>query len=325
MMFKGKGRYPSIAVALMFMTAAQTAVVTAEGRAGSTSTFITLGTGAGPVPQAARGQPANLLAFRDQAILVDLGDGAAQQLGKANVPIGAVSTIFISHLHSDHIGGLFAFLSRRHHMIVPGKLTIYGPPGTKATVDALMAAIEPATTASKNIGGGAASSAGLVTVIELRDGWTGQVGEVAVTAVSNSHYVLQPDADTRDDTYAFRFDTPGRSIVYTGDTGPSPKVEKLASGADLLFSEIMDPAASLQEVERSRPDLPASVLAGVAAHFTKQHLSPTEVGLLAQRAGVKALVLTHNAIADQGLARARSEIAANYKGTIKFANDLDRF
>src|SRR3546814_9448688 len=43
------------------------------------SSFITLGTGGGPAPQARRAQPANLLLSRDQAILIDCGDGARSE------------------------------------------------------------------------------------------------------------------------------------------------------------------------------------------------------------------------------------------------------
>src|SRR5690606_21667302 len=102
-------------------------------------------------PQERRAQPANLLVEGDQGILIDVGDGAAQQLGKIGVPLENVQTLFISHLHFDHTGGLFALLARRFQTLVPGKLTIYGPPGTQATVDGLIAAMAPAVTAQSNI------------------------------------------------------------------------------------------------------------------------------------------------------------------------------
>src|SRR3546814_3307579 len=103
------------------------------------SSFITLGTGGGPAPQARRAQPANLLLSRDQAILIDCGDGAAQQLGKIDYPLEHVQNVLISHLHFDHTGGLFAFLSRRYQLLSPGVVTVYGPPGTRAPVEGLLA------------------------------------------------------------------------------------------------------------------------------------------------------------------------------------------
>src|SRR3546814_11023405 len=107
--------------------------------------------------------------------------------------------------------------------------------------------MESATTAASNIRARAGKPpAESVRVIELHDGWSGRIGGVVVTAVSNSHYALQPDApgSTKRDTYSFRFDTPDRSIVYTGDTGPSVAVERLAQNADMLLSDIVDPTAS---------------------------------------------------------------------------------
>ena len=294
----------------------------------SYATFTTLGTGGGPIPHEKRAQPANLLLSGDQGVLVDVGDGATEQLGKIGVPMGKVQSIFISHLHFDHTGGLFAFLSRRFQTAIPGQVTVYGPPGTRATVDSMLAAMAPALAAWSNIRArNAISPVDTVKVVELNDGWTGTVGNITISAASNSHYALQPDApgNSKLDTYVFRFDTPGRSITYTGDTGPSDNVERLAKGVDVLISEILDPAALVAELKRSRPDLSPAVLAVVEEHHRKEHLSPKEVGLMARRAGVKALVLTHNGIADDGLAAAKSAIAVNYDGPITFANDLQRF
>src|SRR3546814_9428638 len=95
------------------------------------------------------------------------------------------------------------------------------------------------------------------------------IGGVVVTAVSNSHYALQPDApgSTKRDTYSFRFDTPDRSIVYTGDTGPSVAVERLAQNADILISEIVDPIAAIAALKAKRQDLSPAALAAFEAHF----------------------------------------------------------
>lgn len=290
--------------------------------------FYTLGTGPGPRPKAHRAQPANLLIYKGQAIMVDAGDGAAEQLGKIGIPLERVNTLFISHLHFDHTGGLFALISRRFQILAPGKLVIYGPPGTKATVDALLAAMEPAITAQSNIRARApAPPKDMVEVIEIGDGWHGDVAGMRVSAASNSHYVIQSatDPEGAKTTYAFRFDMPERSIVYTGDTGPSTAIETLAKGADMLVAELMDPVAALADLRAARPDMPAPVIEAVSAHFNRQHLSPIEAGLMANRAGVKSLVITHNAVEDDQLDKARREIGASFKGPVTFASDLQKF
>jgi ribonuclease BN (tRNA processing enzyme) len=73
-------------------------------------TFITLGTHGGPLPNAKRSEPANALVVDRAVYLVDAGDGAADQLAKAGLSLQALRAVFISHLHFDHTGGLFAVL-----------------------------------------------------------------------------------------------------------------------------------------------------------------------------------------------------------------------
>lgn len=286
--------------------------------------FITLGTGAGPRPDPERAQPANVLLADGRVILVDVGDGATSQLGKAGLTMESVTDVFLSHLHFDHTGGLFALLSRRYQILTPGKVHIYGPPGTKATVGALLAAIQPAAASAGNITGQDNRPApNLIEVTEIADGWAGSLGAIKVRATSNTHYVLAAATDpTRLDSFAFRFDTPQRSLVYCGDTGPSENIEALAKGADILVCEIMDPDFSLARLKAARPDISAAAYAAISAHFHRQHISPREVGLMANRAGVRTLALTHNAIPRAQLPAARDEISSVFRGKIVFSEDL---
>src|SRR5688572_27624662 len=107
------------------------------------SKFVTLGTNSGPNTSSRRAQPANYVRYGDTTLLVDAGDGVSEQLGKAGVSLGEIDAVLVSHLHFDHTGGLFAFLGRRFQTRVFSKLTVYGPPGTKRTVDGLIAAMMP--------------------------------------------------------------------------------------------------------------------------------------------------------------------------------------
>lgn len=301
-------------------------LVLAAGPARTGTVFTTLGTGAGPTLQARRAQPANLLQAGDETILIDCGDGATSQLGKAGVPLVQVRTLFISHLHFDHIGGLFGLLSRRFQLLTPGTLTIYGPAGTKAVVDGMIGAMTPALAAWSGMrsqaGGGPGAGIG---VVELHDGWTGRIGQVRVTAASNTHYATMAAGPAKGETYALRFDAPDRSIVYTGDTGPSPAVERLAENADDMVAEVMDAERMIADMRRSRPDVPAAVLAAVAAHHRQEHLSPEQAGLMAAHAKVKRLILTHDALPDSALDDARRAIARDFSGPVTFADDLQRF
>lgn len=283
--------------------------------------WTTLGTNGGPLPNAERKEPANLLRSRAASILVDVGDGATGQLAAAGVPLAALRTVMISHLHFDHVGGLFALLGQRYQLRTPGVLTIYGPAGTKRMIDGLLAAMAPSPAAG--LWRGADARAGL-QVIELADGAQVQIADIKVTAAANSHYAQTPSAD-QGSSLSYRFDTPGRSIVYTGDTGPSTAVEHLARGADLLVSEVMEIDRAMALFAAQQPHTSPDALAALHAHLAAEHLSPEAAGLLAGHAGVKALVLTHNPTAVKDVEQMRPAIAAHFRGSIGFARDLDCF
>lgn len=310
---------------------ASASTATRQTGAAPSESFYTLGTGGGPIPHATRAQPANLLMIGGEAILIDVGDGAASQLGKVSVPLERVRALFISHLHFDHTGGLSAFIARRFQMAVPGELAIYGPPGTRAMVDGVFATMRPALGAWSNLRQRSNRPLeAMVRVVEIDDGWHGTVAGVPgvmARAASNTHYATQPDSagKAKSHTYAFRFATARRVIVYTGDTGPSPAVERLAQGADLLVAEIIDAESLIARLAKNRPDISAEALATVADHYFREHLSAAAVGALARNANAKALVITHNGLPEGGESAARQEILRTYRGTLTFANDLDIF
>lgn len=285
------------------------------------ATWTTLGTNSGPIPRKDRSEPANLLRYGDQAILVDAGDGASVQLAKAGVPLAGLHALVISHLHFDHTGGLFAVVAERYQMIAPGKLVIYGPPGTKEMVRGLIAAMHPSPSSGP---GARVPPDQTVEVNEVGDGAQFTIGAVHITAAANTHYAATPAA-AGDVSLSYRFDTPGRSITYTGDTGPSEKVEALARGTDLLVSEIIDPQDAITQLRRTRPDVTEAQLAVVMRHYEQEHLPPQQAGQLARRAGAKALALTHDAVDPQRTPELLPGIAAEYHGPVRFARDLDTF
>jgi ribonuclease BN (tRNA processing enzyme) len=305
-----------------------TTVLPTAGKLDHDLLWTTLGTMGGPIASPKRAQPANLLHNADQAILIDSGDGTADQLGKAGVDLTALQTVILSHLHIDHTAGLYGVIGRRLQEHVPGTLTIYGPPGTRQEVDGIQSSL---VYLSGLVLGGNSHVKDLpsttVEVIEVTDGSTFTVGPVKVTATTNTHYGFDPGTSeaARYQSLSYRFDMPDRSIAYTGDTGPSENVERLAHDADLLISEINDADQALAALKAQRPDIPAYAEPILRNHFEKQHLSAAEVGLLARRSGVKAVVLTHNPLNDANIATARATIASHFNGPIAFADDLDNY
>lgn len=317
-----------VSVALSALAAAG---VSAQSLNSATSPkFVTLGTNGGPLSNPNRAEPANAILVGRDAYLVDVGDGACQQLAKAGIQLVQISAVFISHLHFDHVGGLSALIGLRNQLGIPGVLSIYGPPGTKALVAGLVAATVPSAQAAYGFPDKPfADPVSSVKVIEMVDGSTAVVGPVKVTARQNSHYSFVPgsELDRRYKSLSFRFDAPGRSIVYTGDTGPSTAVEELASGADLLVSEMIDLDRILTPAQRS-------TLAGNASgqdmplHLREHHVTPDQVGKISARAKVHSLVITH--LVAPGATAAdlltyHARIAQHYSGPVMIANDLDVF
>jgi len=293
-----------------------------------TMTWTTLGTMSGPIPDPDRSQPANLLWNNKHAILVDAGDGAAEQIAKAGHPLSDVDSVILSHLHIDHTGGLSAIIGMRYQQHIPGTLTVYGPPGTQRLVDGLVAAqkglVELSGAENPQITKLPSSN---VAVVEITDGARLTVDGVDIAAVENSHYGFAagtPEAKAYQ-SLSLRFTMPDRTIVFTGDTGPSDGVRQLAKGADLLISEITDPGTELATLKAERTDIPFVADPILKKHFEQQHLTADAVGELAAGAGLKSLVLTHNPIPAGLIPQAGVAIASHYDGPVAFADDLDNY
>jgi ribonuclease BN (tRNA processing enzyme) len=132
------------------------------------SEFIILGTASGPNSEADRAQPANALLVGGQPYLIDAGDGAVGQLAKANLRVSALRAVLLSHLHFDHTAGMLAVIGLRMQLETRGPLRVYGPPGTKAFIDGLLAAAAPAMRAGYGIPGQGWSAD--IQTVELKDG-----------------------------------------------------------------------------------------------------------------------------------------------------------
>lgn len=306
------------------------AVLLASGQAQATAAparIVTLGTMAGPMANPLRGQPATLLQWPDGMLLVDAGDGVVDQLAKAGIDPVPLKNIIITHIHADHVGGLFALLTRRYQLMDP-PITVYGPPGTRAMVDGLVAAMAPLRLTSPALPGAPLRDpADSVKVVEIADGADLMIEGVRVQAIANTHYLsgAQAPDPALAQSLSLRLALPGRSVVITGDTGPSERLVALTRGADVLVSSILDLDAAVATIKASRPDAPPAFFDTARAHFAQHHLSPGAAGQLAEAAGVKQVVFTHIGITPQRMAAAKAELARTWSGPAVFAEDLGAY
>lgn len=308
-------------------SAAQGAEPAAEG-----ARFVTLGTGGGPVIRVRRSEPANAVVAGGSVYLFDVGDGVQRQLAAAGLPLAEVKAVFISHHHMDHNAGLGPLLMSRWLFDPLPAIPVIGPPGSRAMIAGIAAANLATVNAPVSLGPSPPPVEATVRPSDLppvldtpteiyRD------ANVRVLAISVAHFHLPPGMtlDPAPRSYAFRIEAGGRSFVYTGDTGPSERLERLARGADVLVSEVIDLDAAAASARRT---LPPEAVAALLAHMRLDHLTPEDVGQLAARTGVGEVVLTHlspGLDSETDLSGYTRGIAATFKGKVLVAADLDRF
>lgn len=261
--------------------------------------IVLLGTSAGPVARPGRSQPATALVVGDKTYLVDAGDNVSQQLTRVGLSGTDLDAIFITHLHFDHILGLGPLMAFSWMSAQDRTFPIYGPPGTQELVRRDQQALAIGVDIFKTQMPPRPALATLFPVHEvalLQPTTVYSDSLVKVTSVANSHYAtagLPPRSYGKDLSLSYRFEVAGKSIVITGDTGPSPAVEAFASDCDILVSEIVDLPSITAEMAKIYGSADDPRIAALRLHMEAEHLTPQEVGQLAQKARARKLVVTH--------------------------------
>ena len=317
-------------VAWSAATSAQPSSAAAPSKTGTR--FITLGTRSGPQPTVSRAQSSNLLTVNGALYIVDAGDGVTRRLTRAGIAIRDIDNIFITHPHSDHTSGLGALLTAEYDLNRTKPVNIYGPPGTEAIFRGLLAYLTVNAEIRISDGTRTAQPAQMFFGHDVGIGTVFQDGNVKVTAAENTHFNFPPGSPGfgKYKSYSYRFETPDRVIVFTGDTGPSDALVELAKGADTLVSEV----TSVEEAQEQRmkagvwQTMTPAEQTGYLRHMRQEHVTPDEVGKIAARAGVKTVVLTHlPATADpkDDYQRYGEQVKKQFSGQVLIAKDLMEF
>jgi ribonuclease BN (tRNA processing enzyme) len=294
--------------------------------------LIILGTRSGPIPTTGRAQASNVLIVKGIPYIIDAGDGVTRRLTRAQIGFRDIDTIFITHAHSDHTSGLPALLTAQYDSNRTKPVNIYGPPGTAETVQGILPFLDVNAELRVANGALAVMASKIFRGHNMEPGVIFQDANIKVTAAENNHFQFAPGnpLHAKYKSYALRFDTSDRSIVFTGDTGPSDPVMALAKGADLLVAEVNSVEefkARQIQIGRWQTMTPAQQESTIR-HMTEEHLSPEQLADMAVGAGVETVVLTHlPATADpkDEYSRFKELVKKRFPGQVLVAKDLMEF
>ena len=265
-----------------------------------------LGTGS-PIVDPNRAGPSTLIRAGEQLFLVDCGRGALMRAAAAGAQAAGLSALLLTHLHSDHITDLSDVITTRWVSTMgPNPLPVIGPPGTKAVVEATLAALAPDI--SYRIHHHAdITEPPRIEVQEYTHGQVWDSGDVRITVAPTDHRPVEP-------TIAFRIEHDGTSVVLAGDTVPCSSLDELARGADALVHTAI------------RGDLVAQMPAQRIRDILDYHSSVEQAAGTAARAGVDTLVLTHYVppLMPGQEDQWRALAAAEFAGRVELGDDLLR-
>jgi ribonuclease BN (tRNA processing enzyme) len=281
-----------------------------------TTQLVLLGTAGAPMPVVGRKGIASALSVDGRVFVIDCGRGSTSAFAEARLDFTRLEAVFVTHLHADHIGDLPGMILYPWGVRVGqdgplAPIRVYGPsrppalpagdaifyrqtticpelpvPGTADLVGHILAGyayhlnVMPLDSHMPDAGAlvrGIDIAAALGTenhaprpVIVMDD------GHIRVTAIAVTHGQAVP-------ALAYRFDTADGSVVFSGDTSVNENLIALARNADILVHQVAD----LRYLRRHGMD--SAELARMAA----LHTDVTQVGSVAERAGVRELILSH--------------------------------
>ncbi len=252
---------------------------------------VLLGTGT-PNADPDRSGPSTAIVVNGTSYLVDFGPGvvrraaAAARKGIKGLEAKNLRVAFVTHLHSDHTAGYPDLIFTPAVLERDAPLEVYGPKGIRDMTTHVLAAYRE-DMRIRFTGGEPAKPRGyVVNVHEVRPGLVYQDQNAKVEAFPVKHGSWEL-------AFGYRFTTPDRTIVISGDTSPGESVVQNCDKCDVLIHEVYSQAGFAE-------------LAAIA--------EKTKPGLL---------VLTHQLIWSSNAEEMMKEVRAVYQGNVVFGNDLD--
>ena len=280
-----------------------------SGNPASQTQIVLLGTGT-PIVDPDRSGPAVAIVVNDTPYLVDFGPGvvrraaAAYRKGIKGLAMPKLTRAFVTHLHSDHTVGYPDLIFTPWVADRAEPLVVYGPKGIKAMTSHILRAYREDIEMRVNGLEHAKRIGSEVQAHEITPGIIYRDRNVTVKAFLVKHGSWR-------EAYGYRFETPDKTIVISGDTSPAESVVTNCNGCDVLIHEVYSQAGFLK-----RP--PAW-----QDYHSQFHTSSLQLAELASRAGPKLLILYHQLFWDQTEEQLLSEIRKVYRGQVVSGHDLD--
>jgi ribonuclease Z len=220
----------------------------------------------------------------EQVLVFDCGPGSTRVLGSSGVPLGQVSGVFVTHLHSDHYGDLGELTLATELLGREDALAVWGPEGIDQVVQGYAMAMAP------DLDNRRAQHPGHLP------GHASQVRPLVEGVVYDHEglVVLALPVDHRpvEEAWAFRVEYEGHAVVLSGDTAHYQPLAEFAAGADVLVHEAMDKELA-EKVALVADERGQHRTAALVRDALPNHSTPAEAADIAVEADVPTLVLTH--------------------------------
>lgn len=271
--------------------------------------IVLLGTGT-PNAEPDRSGSSVAIVVNDVPYIVDFGPGvvrraqAAFQAGVEGLELANLKRAFCTHLHSDHTLGYADLIFTPWVLDRDEPLVVYGPPGIRRMTDHILKAYEEDIKVRVEGLQPANPEGYKVNAHEIGTGIIYEDENVRVKSFPVKHGAWKY-------AFGFRFETPDRTIVISGDTAPTDSIVENALGCDVLIHEVYAEAL----FERKTPDW--------QKYYLGSHTSSRELAEIAQKTKPGLLILYHQLFAGSTEEELLEEIREIYKGKVVFGHDLE--